>query len=102
MGNGRLWRASDAATGDARGWKVYEKDAKQFVAARDAAWTAHEVPRSWIARARLLSLAAREFAMGDHNPRKLIFWLMRWGWRGPAALVLVVLGVWLIPFGNID
>jgi len=26
------------------------------------------------------------------DPEKLIFWLMRWGWRGPAALAL---GVWL-------
>jgi hypothetical protein len=31
----------------------------------------------------------------DMDPEKLIFWLMRWGWRGPATLALVVLGVWL-------
>jgi hypothetical protein len=29
------------------------------------------------------------------DPRKLIFWLMRWGWRGPAALAVVVVGIWL-------
>jgi hypothetical protein len=29
------------------------------------------------------------------DPEKLILWLMRWGWRGPTALAIVVLGVWL-------
>jgi hypothetical protein len=29
------------------------------------------------------------------DAKKLILWLMRWGWRGPAALAIVVLGVWL-------
>jgi hypothetical protein len=36
--------------------------------------------------------ASRQATM---DPRKLIFWLMRWGWRGPATLALVVLGIWL-------
>ena len=36
--------------------------------------------------------ASRQATM---DPEKLIFWLMRWGWRGPAALAIVVLGVWL-------
>jgi hypothetical protein len=29
------------------------------------------------------------------DPEKLIFWLMRWGWRGPAALALVIFCIWL-------
>ena len=29
------------------------------------------------------------------DSKKLIFWLMSWGWRGSAALAIVVLGVWL-------
>jgi len=30
------------------------------------------------------------------DPRKLIYLLFRWGWRGPVALALVIFGVWLI------
>ena len=29
------------------------------------------------------------------DPKKLIFLLVRWGWRGPAVLALVIFGVWL-------
>jgi hypothetical protein len=37
MGNGRLGRAADGRPVTLRGWKVYEKDARQFLAALDAA-----------------------------------------------------------------
>jgi hypothetical protein len=30
------------------------------------------------------------------DPKKLIFLIMRWGWRGPVALALTVIAVWLI------
>jgi hypothetical protein len=43
----------------------------------------------------LLSLPQLDLRQAVMDPRKLIFWLMRWGWRGPAALALVVIGVWL-------
>jgi hypothetical protein len=29
------------------------------------------------------------------DPKKLIFWLLKWGWRGPVALALVIFGLWL-------
>ena len=29
------------------------------------------------------------------DPEKLIYLLIKWGWRGPATLVIVLLGVWL-------
>jgi hypothetical protein len=29
------------------------------------------------------------------DPEKLIYLLLKWGWRGPAALVTVILCVWL-------
>jgi hypothetical protein len=29
------------------------------------------------------------------DPEKLIFLLFKWGWRGPVALVFVIMGIWL-------
>jgi hypothetical protein len=29
------------------------------------------------------------------DPRKLIYLLFRWGWRGPLVLIAVIFGVWL-------
>ena len=58
---------------------------------------AHEVlaPREICARDAAKLVRQRVLRQAIMDPRKLIFWLMRWGWRGPATLALVVLGVWL-------
>jgi len=29
------------------------------------------------------------------DPKKLIYLLVKWGWRGPAVLALVIFGIWL-------
>jgi len=29
------------------------------------------------------------------DPKKLIFWVFSQGWRGPVALALVILALWL-------
>jgi hypothetical protein len=44
-----------------------------------------------------LKIPARTAAMllSGMDPKKLIFWLFKWGWRGPVALALVIFGLWL-------
>ncbi len=27
--------------------------------------------------------------------QKSIYWIMQWGWRGPAVLAIAVFGLWL-------
>lgn len=29
------------------------------------------------------------------DPKKLIYLVFKWGWRGPVALALVIFGIWL-------
>ncbi len=29
------------------------------------------------------------------DPEKLIYLLLRWGWRGPLALAFVIFSIWL-------
>jgi hypothetical protein len=39
---------------------------------------------------------SRKSAMADRVDRKkLIYLLVKWGWRGPAVLALVIFGIWL-------
>jgi hypothetical protein len=59
--------------------------------------TAHELLalREICARCAAKLVRERVSQQATMDPEKLIFWLMRWGWRGPATLALVVLGIWL-------
>jgi hypothetical protein len=44
-------------------------------------------------------VAAGKMAEGPQTsawiPKKLIYLVFKWGWRGPVALALVIFGIWL-------
>ena len=41
-------------------------------------------------------------AMTPMRLRKSIYWIMQWGWRGPAVIALAVFCLWLYVYVRID